>query len=185
MYCLLKLVFLVLRIRDHSTPRTIFTIAAVAFDFVSAVSVGILSYYEHVKSARPAPLITTFLLLTSLLDGARARTQWLLRVSPVIPSIFFASLGTKVLLLLIESLPKRSYLLPDKNYATEETAGIFSLTFFAWLIPLIGKGYRHPLSIDDLYPVDNDIASATVVSKLRAAWQSSKSLYSYCLVSLA
>ncbi|KAH8700537.1 putative multidrug resistance protein [Talaromyces proteolyticus] len=155
-----------------------------SLDFASAVAVGLLSYCEQVKSARPAPLITTFLSLTSLLDGARTRTEWLISgSSSTIPSIFSASLATKVLLLLLESLSKGHDLLQplNRNYTTEETAGIFSLSCFAWIIPLVIKGYRHHLSIDDLYPVNHDIAAATVAAQLKNAWQSSKKNKSYSL----
>jgi hypothetical protein len=89
-----------------------------------------------------------------------------------VPSIFFLSLGLKLILLGLESLPKTRFLLdPVKCFAEEETAGIFSLSLFAWLNPLIIKGYRLCLSIDDLYPVSHDMSSASVASQLEATWE--------------
>lgn len=160
---------------DHKTPRSRLFVAAGSLHFASGVVLGLLSYSEHVKSARPAPLMTSFLLLTLFLDGARARTEWLLRASTTIPSIFLISLGLKFVLLVVESLPKTRFLLHNgRRYTTEETAGIFSLSFFAWLCPLVLKGYRCHLSIDDLYPVNHDISSESVASRIQVVWKSSK-----------
>lgn len=111
-----------------------------------------------------------------LLDLTRARTTWLLRVTSVVPSIFFLSLGLKLILLALESVPKTRFLLhPVKCFTEKETAGIFNLSLFAWLNPLIFNGYRLCLSIDDLYPVSHDMSSASVVAQLEATWE-----YSAC-----
>lgn len=156
-------------------PASRLSTIAASLDFVSAVAVVILSYSEHVKSVRPAPLINTYMLATLLLDGARARTAWLLRASSILPSIFMASLGLKFVLLILESLPETTFLLsPSRKYTTEETAGIFSISLFAWLHPLIKKGYRDPLSMDDLYPISYNMASELVHSRLQATWKASK-----------
>lgn len=160
---------------DHKTPRSRLFVAAGSLDFASGVALGLLFYSEHMKSARPAPLMTSFLLLTLFLDGARARTEWLLRPSTTGPSIFLISLGLRFVLLVVASLPKTRFLLQNgRRYTTEETAGIFSLSFFAWLYPLVLKGYRRHLSIDDLYPVNHDISSESVASRIQVAWKSSK-----------
>lgn len=119
--------------------------------------------------------MTSFLFLTLFLDAARARTEWLLRASTTISSIFLISLGLKFVLLVMESLPKTGILLNNgRRYTTEETAGIFSLSFFAWLYPLILRGYRRHLSIDDLYPVNYHISSESVASRIQVVWKSSK-----------
>lgn len=160
---------------DHKTPRSRLFVAAGSLDFASGVVLVLLSYSEHVKSARPAPLMTSFLLLTLFLDGARARTEWLLRASTTVPSIFLIALGLKFVLLVVESLPKiRNFLNSNRLYTTEETAGIFSLSFFTWLYPLILRGYQRHLSIDDLYPVNRHISSESLASRIQVAWKSSK-----------
>lgn len=156
-------------------PQSRLSTIAASLDFVSAMAVGLLSYSEHVKSVRPAPLINTYILATLLLDGARARTAWLLRASSVLPSIFMASLGLKFVLLILESLPKTEFILSSsRKYTTEETAGILSISLFAWLHPLIKKGYRDRLSMDDLYPISYNMASELIHSRVQTTWKSSK-----------
>ncbi|EED13275.1 multidrug resistance protein, putative [Talaromyces stipitatus ATCC 10500] len=170
------------RIAKSTMDAISFCQFAASLDFASAVAIGLLSYSEHVKSARPAPLINTYILATMLLDGARARTIWLLRVSSVLPSVFIASVALKFVLLILQSFPKMQFLLPsEREYTAEESAGILSLSSFAWLHPLIIRGYRHRLSIDDLYPVGHSMSSKSVHSGLQKIWKLSKKDKSYSL----
>lgn len=177
MTCLLKLTVLALWAL-HAEIRSRATIAAAALDLASAIMTGLLSPVEHVKSSRPSPLINLFLFFTTLLDGARARTNWLIaqRDFVSIPSIFIASLAVKIFLLVLESIPKSRFLLPPNEKRTPEvTSGIFGLSLFAWLNPLIVLGNSENISLQQLFPVDEKIASARIDARLQAAWESSES----------
>ncbi|KAJ5150816.1 ABC transporter integral membrane type 1 [Penicillium canariense] len=182
-YCLLKLSLLILWTL-HADLRSKATIAAGAFDLASAILTGLLSPVEHAKSSRPSPLINVFLLSTALLDGARARTEWLIlqQASVLIPSMFIASLIVKILLLVFESIPKRHHVLPPSDKQTPEvTSGIFGLSLLAWLNPLIVLGNRGNISLLELFPVDEHIASVAVDTKLQAEWKLSSKNKSYSL----
>ncbi|KAK4863967.1 hypothetical protein LT330_010322 [Penicillium expansum] len=181
--CLLKLTVLALWAL-HAEIRSRATIAAAALDLASAIMTGLLSPVEHVKSSRPSPLINLFLFFTTLLDGARARTNWLIaqRDFVSIPSIFIASLAVKILLLVLESIPKSRFLLPPNEKRTPEvTSGIFGLSLFAWLNPLIVLGNSENISLQQLFPVDEKIASARIDARLQAEWESSSKKKSYSL----
>lgn len=116
-----------------------------------------------------------------VLDIARARTEWLLQTSDVIPSVFVTALAVKVILLLLEAISKAHYL---KISSTPElTSSIFSRSFLAWLNPLIYIGNRQNLEIEDLYPVDPQISSKVVNARVQKEWEKSeymvKAMFSY------
>jgi ATP-binding cassette subfamily C (CFTR/MRP) protein 1 len=154
--------------------RTRATIAAAALDLAATVAIGLLSPLEHSKSLRPSILLSVFLFFTTILDIARARTEWLLSGSSVTPAVFVAALAVKSLLLVLEAFSKVSRAqAPDMP---ERTSGIYSLSFLAWLNPLIYRGNRRNLTVQDLYPVDERISSASVDARLQKQWDSSSSL---------
>lgn len=158
----------------YAALRTRATIAAAALDLTALVAIGLLSPLEHSKSLRPSILLSVFLFFTTILDIARARTEWLLPGSSVIPAVFVAGLVVKSLLLVLEALSKANYTqAPD---TPEQTSGIYSLSFFAWLNPLIYQGNRGNLTVQGLYPVDTDISSASVDVRVQKQWDSSSSL---------
>lgn len=136
---------------------------------------GLLSPVEHAKSLRPSPLLNVFLLTTVLLDGARARTECLISTSNVIPSVFLASLAVKITLLVLEAYPKGHH--ANHAYPPEASSGIFSLSLFSWLNPLIYQGNRGNLTSDELSPLDAPLAAETVVTHFQSVWESSKSAF--------
>lgn len=178
--CLLKLALLVLWTTPIYAPfRTRATIAAAALDLAAVVAIGLLSPLEHSKSLRPSSLLSVFLLFTTVLDIARTRTGWLLPGLSVIPVVSITALLVKALLLVLEALSKASHTqVPD---IPERTSGIYSRSFFAWLNPLIYRGNRCNLTVQDLYPIDDLISAASVDERVQKQWDSS-SFFLLCLV---
>lgn len=172
MLCLLKLALLVLwTLPIYAALRTRATIVAAALELAAAVVTGLLSPFEHSKSLRPSALLSVFLFFTTLLDIARARTEWLIPGSTVIPPVFIAALVVKSLLLVLEGLSKASHAhVPN---IPERTSGIYSLSLFAWLNPLIYRGNRGNLTVQELPPVDDQISSASVSACVQKQWDSS------------
>jgi hypothetical protein len=58
----------------------------------------------------------------------------------------------------------------------ERRSGIYSLSFFAWLNPLIYQGNRGNLTVHNLYPIDEHILSQSVDERVQKQWDSSSSL---------
>lgn len=66
----------------------------------------------------------------------------------------------KAVLLVIESLEKRSILLPPYRVLPHEsTAGIFNEWFCWWMNPLLLFGYRRMHSLETLYEVDQELSA--------------------------
>ncbi|KAE8555722.1 hypothetical protein EYB25_000420 [Talaromyces marneffei] len=128
-----------------------------------------LSYLEHFRSPRPAIILNAYLFLTILLDIAQTRTLGLASVSfdeIAYSRLFTMAVVVKTLLIILESQQKTRWLSWDtKEHSLEETSGLYSLGAFAWLNKLFLLGYKRTLTLDDLYPLDQAMASNILHTK--------------------
>jgi ATP-binding cassette subfamily C (CFTR/MRP) protein 1 len=138
--------------------------------FASVFCIFALSYLEHSRSPRPAIVLNAYLFLTILLDITQTRTSWLASVSfdeITFSRLFTTTVVVKALLIILESQHKTRWLRWDtKEHSPEETSGLYSLGAFAWLNKLFMMGYRRILTLDDLYPLDQAMASDVLQTKL-------------------
>lgn len=130
----------------------------------------LMSYLEHSRSPRPSVLLNAYIFLTVLFDIASIRTLWL--ASDNFDEVTFSRLSTaalsvKVLVLVLESQHKTRWIRWDaKDHSPEETTGVFGLGAFLWLNQLFLTGYRKVLTIDDLFPLDQSMASKPLQDRL-------------------
>lgn len=138
---------------------------------MTAAVVLALSHLEHTKRIRPSTLLSAYLLITLPLDVARSRTMWLAMQTKSICVLFVMTIAMKVLILGLESISKSRYLSStDQKRSPEELSGIFSLSFFTWLIPLMRNGYGQLLTVEDLYPIDSKMSSKLLWTQIRREW---------------
>ena len=154
--------------------KTKASIAANALNVAGTLVLCLLSYAEHTRSVNPSFLLNIYLFPTLLFDIARTRTVWLRFVDPEERGIAIVSsvaVGTKLLLLVLESMEKRNILKDEyKNYPPEATAGIFNRAFFLWLNSLFKKGFSSLMSVDDLFKLDKQLGSERLQDNLEAEW---------------
>lgn len=137
---------------------------------MSALCILAVSYLEHSRSPRPSIFLNAYLFLTILLDIAQTRTLWL--ASSNLDEITFSRLFTtavaaKAVLILLESQHKSRWVQWDvKEHSPEETSGLFSLGAFVWLNRLFLRGYSKILTLDDLFPLDQNMRSEALQAKL-------------------
>ena len=152
--------------------RTRATIAASALTLLDALGLCLLSHKEHVRSIRPSAVINVYLLLTLPFDVARARTLWLSGATRSIAAVFTSTLGVKIMILITEAIEKRGILLDRyQNSSPEITSGIYSRSFFWWLIKLMTTGYRRVIQNEDLYPIDDEMKSAFLQDQGQQVWK--------------
>ncbi|KAM3077467.1 hypothetical protein ACMFMG_006808 [Clarireedia jacksonii] len=170
-YACVQLV-LILLWNSSDAPKTSATIASASLNFVSAVSLILLSHFEHSKTIKPSDIINTYLFASLLSDIARVRTQWLLQNrEDSIVSMFTASVLLKVVILGLEATEKRNYLISTyRSYSREATSGIFNLLFFWWLNPLFLIGSGKVLSFEDLFVIDEALDSGSIARSLQKTW---------------
>ncbi|CAK7275083.1 hypothetical protein SEPCBS119000_006500 [Sporothrix epigloea] len=85
--------------------------------------------------------------------------------------LYSSALAFKVILLLLESIQKKSLMRPgtgwkSKDHSPEETSGIFSLSAYSWLNSLFWQGYSSILTVDDLFALDQAMSTKTLEAKL-------------------
>lgn len=138
-----------------------------------------LSYLEHARTPRPSLLLSGYLTISLLLDIARARSFWLIavtRAEDAFAAIFTAFVGTKAVVLLVESFSKARWIQWDADsHSPEETTGFYGLVVFSWLWTIFVRGYSKRLTLDDLFPLDQQMASDALRRRLQASMKASPS----------
>lgn len=71
------------------------------------------------------------------------------------------------MLIVLESQHKSKWVKWNvKDHSPEETSGLFGLSAFVWLNRLFLTGYGKILTLDDLFPLDHNLASEALQAKL-------------------
>jgi ATP-binding cassette subfamily C (CFTR/MRP) protein 1 len=87
--------------------------------------------------------------------------------------IFTTVVAFKACMLLLESQHKTRYInWNSKDHSPEETTGIFGLAAFTWLNQLFSIGYKRAMTLRDLFPLDQSMATEIPQQRLMAASQS-------------
>lgn len=160
---------------SHKVTRA--TVPAAVLSFVASLVVFVLSRLEHSRGIRPSTLLNLYLLISLLFDTVQVRTLYLRHDDSAILGLFTASVGIKAILLLLEAKNKRSCLRPPYNrFSPETTSGIFNHSFFWWLNPILLKGFRSILTLDDLFTTDQALLSEPLQHEMERAWNMCMSL---------
>src|SRR5699024_11189867 len=84
---------------------------------------------------------------------------------------FTATVAVKAVMLLLESRKKTRYLKQaHADLPPEATSGIINRSFLWWLNDLFRRGLHTDLTLDDLYPLDDELASGPLSTKIQQAW---------------
>lgn len=143
-----------------------------AVGFLASLVIIPLSYVESRRCPRPSIVLNVYLFGSSLLDAVQLRTLWLagLQSLAIAGSV---GLGTKLVLLVLEALPKNapSTAEPEATISREERAGIYSLRTFWWLNEILWLGRRQGLKLENLYSIDPGLKTARYSSQLAESWR--------------
>ncbi|KAH8694908.1 ABC transporter [Talaromyces proteolyticus] len=173
-FACLQLALLLLWCLSKNTIFPSVSITSAVLGLISAFVIALLSHLEHNKSIRPSFLTSLYILVTLVFDIARARTHWLLRQHDAVAATLAAIVALKLAILLLESVEKRSILISIyRNSSTESTSGLFNRALFCWLNPLLLKGFMSILSVDDLFPISENLSSIQVTEQIQAGWSKS------------
>ncbi|KAL3422989.1 hypothetical protein PVAG01_04736 [Phlyctema vagabunda] len=174
---------LLMTLVTNRKQRTPSSIAAAVLGMLDAVVFLFLSHAEHGRNIRPSMLIGTFLLLTLLFDIVRLRTLWLIGQDTNVARLFTTSVVLKLGIMILEAKEKRSYLNDaDRLRGPEELSGIFSQGVFFWVNQLVRAGYEKVLSLEDLYPLDDQLVAIRLNQKLMKSWEKSSGNTKYRLL---
>ncbi|KAG5930350.1 hypothetical protein E4U42_001865 [Claviceps africana] len=166
----LQIVLLIIRAQPH-TPTTRLTLPATAIVIASFAWLLYGSLLEHVRSVRPSTILCLYLGVSSLLDMASCRTAFFIPGYAVVARIQLISYFVKLAILAAEVTEKRKWLFWHcRELSPEATASFYNRVFFVWLNPLLLKGYRTSLTVDNLTPLDQDILSASQPVGILRRW---------------
>jgi ATP-binding cassette, subfamily C (CFTR/MRP), member 1 len=147
-------------------------IAASALTLLDTLGLCLLSHLEHIRSTRPSAIINIYLLLTIPFDVVRARTLWLSGATGSLAAVVTSTLGVKIMVLITEAREKHSILLDRyQNSSLETKSGIYSRLFFWWLNKLMTIGYRRIIQNEDLYLIDDEMKSPSLLDRGQHIWK--------------
>ncbi|KAK0643329.1 putative ATP-binding cassette transporter [Cercophora newfieldiana] len=169
--CCVQLSLLVLWSIEKASQTRV-SVASAVINLVVAIQIVGLTWVEDAKSVSPSSLLNTYLLFTVLFDAAQARTLWLRRSTGIsLAAAFTTGIAVKTLLLLLEAQGKRRYLKTEyQGLPPESTSGLISRSFLWWINQLFRKGLRSLLTYEDLYVLDQRLASAGLGDAITRAW---------------
>ncbi|PYI35212.1 P-loop containing nucleoside triphosphate hydrolase protein [Aspergillus indologenus CBS 114.80] len=153
----------------HNLIRT--ALPAIVLSLLDSICITVLTALEHDRSLRPSSLLSIYLLLSTLFDAVQVRTLFIRHYPSPLPALAAASVALKLVLLTLEAQSKRKYLKsPFRVTSPESTSGIFARTVFWWLNGLFLRGFRKLLTVEDLFPTDEDLNSSRLGRRIRRAW---------------
>ncbi|XP_052041364.1 ATP-binding cassette sub-family C member 2 [Apodemus sylvaticus] len=75
--------------------------------------------------------------------------------------LFFVSYGFQIVILILSAFSEPS----DSAHTPSATASFLSSISFSWYDSIVLKGYKHPLTLEDVWDVDDRIKTKSVTSK--------------------
>jgi hypothetical protein len=113
-------------------------------------------------------IINVYILISIVFNAVQARTLWLTRPSTAIATVFTLSLGLKCCILFLDAKEKGAYLQQDEEkHSPEETSGVYNESVFFWLRSLLIQGTKKILEINDLYTLNEDLATENISPNFR------------------
>lgn len=61
----------------------------------------------------------------------------------------------------------------DVKVTPESRSSVYNLSVFWWLNRLFWSGYKKPLALEDLYPLESDLASKKLGDNMAKTWSES------------
>lgn len=139
-----------------------------------------LSHLDHFRSLRPSTTLCVFNGFTLLFDLPRLRTLSFLPNNRIVTILFAVACGIKAGLVGLESIEKRPLLKkPFAGSSLEDTSGIFNRSLFLWVNPLLWKGSKTNLTVEDLPILTDEITSASNPTTLADRWNKGKTRILY------
>jgi ATP-binding cassette subfamily C (CFTR/MRP) protein 1 len=150
-------------------------IASSTLQLCATIVLTLLSHSEHRNAVRPSMVISSYLISTSILDAARARTHGLMPGRSTVTGVLIAIVLLKVVAVALETRQKTSVLSSEYcALSPESRSNIFSRAFFLWLNPVLSMGFRGVISSQDLPTIYEKLTSEDLATRVRSGWIKSR-----------
>ncbi|KAK3937688.1 ATP-dependent permease MDL1 [Diplogelasinospora grovesii] len=162
----LRLGLLVVATRQTGSHSTTRLVASTAVYLVASCVLLALSALEHFKSTRPSTLVCIFLLLALIYDVTRCPSIWATYRRhgsdggyATFAGLFTAATVVECIFLALESVRRNRWIAWEAaDHSPEETSSVLSLGLYAWMNPLLWRGYHEPLTMQHLFVLDRAIS---------------------------
>ncbi|PYH87605.1 P-loop containing nucleoside triphosphate hydrolase protein [Aspergillus ellipticus CBS 707.79] len=152
----------------HARPLSL---APAIATFAASLLIPALSFVEHGRSICPSTILNLYLFASLVLDVVRIAWLRIVTNDGTLSPWALAITAVTSLLLVLEAQNKRSILREQwQNASAEETAGIFSRIFLAWILPLLRKGNGQLLILDDLFDMHSELSSQVLRGRMLRYW---------------
>ncbi|KAE8320751.1 P-loop containing nucleoside triphosphate hydrolase protein [Aspergillus sergii] len=158
------------------TDQTLLSIACVfTIKFAAACFLVALVPLEHSRTVRPSFLFSFYLSTDLIFNVAPIGSPWPADSSLEMKRFLAASIGVELILLALETVEKRRWLLTyHAAVPRESTSGPFSRLLFLWLNHLLKAGYTNTLTPDCILPpVHEGLESTMLFEDFAIAWENS------------
>ncbi|OGM47734.1 ABC transporter [Aspergillus bombycis] len=147
------------------------SLAAAILALADSLALCFLSNAEHLGTPRTSTVINVYLFFSTIFDAVQCRTLWLLQSNGPLPALFSAMVAVKAVLLFLEAQGKSSILMPKfQGLAPEATSGVFNRVSFWWLNPLLVRGFRFKMKLEDLFTLSPEFSGERLGSQMEQAW---------------
>jgi ATP-binding cassette subfamily C (CFTR/MRP) protein 1 len=152
------------------------SVASTTVGMISTLALLLFSHYDHARSLKPSSLICLYLLGSIIFEIAQVRHLWLFHpISYSLAATVTAALVVRSLLLVVETSENRETLSPQYGRISPEYfTGIFSQSTYWWLNGMFMSGFRGELSLDDLYPLDEELLTKSLIFYGDQQWKGTK-----------
>ncbi|EIN12078.1 P-loop containing nucleoside triphosphate hydrolase protein [Punctularia strigosozonata HHB-11173 SS5] len=171
----------VLETRAHNRGTLSLWVASPIVQVISSVVMSVLVYYEHFNSVRPSALVTCYALLKSIFTAATVRTYVLIGLDHAEHGLFIACVllvASYLAVMCVELIHKRA-LLQDQTLPKAITASWIYRSLYFWLFPLLWKGRKTTLTIDDCSDIPEFMHASASKTTLQKALQQTPRTSSY------
>ncbi|KAK3301707.1 P-loop containing nucleoside triphosphate hydrolase protein [Chaetomium strumarium] len=139
---------------------------SLAASLIAALGLNLLMYLEQRRANKPSDLAILYLLASVACDLVALTVPSAVRRPP--PARWLLH----TLLLVLESFesPVNQAWTPRKSQAPEDNSSILSRLFFAWINPVVLRGYRSLLLSDDSPPLPRDLDAKLSKQGMVESW---------------
>ncbi|KAI0520681.1 P-loop containing nucleoside triphosphate hydrolase protein [Xylaria bambusicola] len=140
---------------------------------MAALALCPLSFLEHGRATKPSTLLISYLLSSTLIEGAfLLPSSFFHHGEIIITDVLTAAFCVKLLLLIIELRSKRSYLRePYRGLSVEQTSSVLDRAFLIWVNGFIFLGNTKLMNHSDLPGLDDKLQSRSLRVKMEEIWE--------------
>ncbi|KAI8344113.1 multi drug resistance-associated protein MRP [Chlamydoabsidia padenii] len=134
-----------------------------------------LHHMEYTRNKVQSSLLLFYWLLVLIGDGIKLRTLLIIGNSQDADILYGVNYLLIILIFVLENIKRPmcqsiSLDYDDSKLNPEESSSIFNRLLFLWMSPMIQKGYKKPLTMEDLWNLQHEDQSRSLSEQFEKDW---------------